>query len=96
MNTIAVEPVISQMAIDAIAIYKAYVSPHKGFACAHRMVHGGESCSTYIQRLLGEDSLMSVIGLSHQRFKACTVASQTLKATSGSSGCIVVPCCLPI
>ncbi|HBB33870.1 MAG TPA: hypothetical protein DDZ80_07480 [Cyanobacteria bacterium UBA8803] len=95
MTSISLEPLTRQMAIDAIAAYQTYISPRKGFACPHRILHNGESCSTYIKGLLGEESLMSAIKLSHQRFKACATASQTLKATS-SSGCIVVPCCLPI
>ncbi len=94
---ICVDPLARKIAIDAIAAYKTYISPRKGFACAHRLVKGGESCSTYIKHLLGQETLMSAVQLSRQRFKACAAASYTLKATSSSSGgCIVIPCCLPI
>lgn len=94
---ICVDPLARKIARDAIAAYKTYISPRKGFACAHRLVHGGESCSTYIKHLLGQESLMSAVQLSRQRFKACAAASYTLKATTSSSGgCIVIPCCLPI
>ena len=94
---ICVDSLARKIAIDAIATYKTYISPHKGFACPHRLVHGGESCSTYIKHLLGEESLMSAVQLSRQRFKACVAASYTLKATSASpGGCIVIPCCLPL
>lgn len=94
---ICVEPLARKIALDAIATYQTYISPHKGFACAHRMLHGGESCSTYIKHLLGQESLMSAVHLSRQRFKACATASHTLKAaTSSSGGCIIIPCCLPI
>jgi putative component of membrane protein insertase Oxa1/YidC/SpoIIIJ protein YidD len=90
------EPVARKIAIDSIATYQKYISPRKGFACAHRMLHGGESCSMHIKHLLLEESLISAIEMSRQRFKACIAASQTLKATKATSGCIVIPCCLPI
>jgi putative component of membrane protein insertase Oxa1/YidC/SpoIIIJ protein YidD len=94
---IYVEPLARKIAIEAIAAYQTYISPRKGFACSHRILHGGESCSTYIKHLLGQESLLSAVQLSRQRFKACATASHTLKATSSSSGgCIIIPCCLPI
>ena len=96
VTSISVEPLARKIAIDSIAAYQTYISPRKGFACAHRMLHGGDSCSMYIKRLLGEESLMSAVQMSHQRFKACVAASHTLKATKSTSGCIIIPCCLPI
>jgi len=92
----SVEPLAQKLAIDSITLYQTYISPRKGFSCPHRLLNNGESCSMYIKRLLGEESLMSAIQLSRQRFKACVAASQTLKTTNASSGCIIVPCCLPI
>jgi putative component of membrane protein insertase Oxa1/YidC/SpoIIIJ protein YidD len=92
----SVEPLARRLAIETITTYQSYISPHKGFACAHRILHGDESCSMYIKRILGEESLMSAIQLSRQRFKACAASAQTLKATSSSGGCIIIPCCLPI
>ncbi len=96
MTSICAEPLVRKFAIDSITAYQTYISPRKGFACAHRMLHDGESCSMYIKRILGEESLMSAVQISRQRFKACVAASQTLKGTSATSGCIVIPCCLPI
>ncbi|MBE9128523.1 MULTISPECIES: membrane protein insertion efficiency factor YidD [unclassified Coleofasciculus] len=96
MTSISVEPHVRQIAIDAIALYQTYISPRKGFACPHRMAQGGESCSMYIKHLLGEEQLMSVIQLSRHRFKACAAASQMLQSKNSSSGCIVIPCCLPL
>ncbi|HEY9744272.1 MAG TPA: membrane protein insertion efficiency factor YidD [Coleofasciculaceae cyanobacterium] len=95
-TSIRVEPLARKIAIDSITAYQTYISPRKGFACAHRILHDGESCSMYIKRILGEESLMSAVQISRQRFKACVAASQTLKGTSATSGCIVIPCCLPI
>jgi putative component of membrane protein insertase Oxa1/YidC/SpoIIIJ protein YidD len=85
------------LTLDAIASYKTYVSPRKGFACAHRMVHEDESCSDYVYRMFSSENFMSAVSLSRQRFRACANAHQSLKGTSKSGfGCIVLPCCLPL
>ncbi|MGQ4646551.1 membrane protein insertion efficiency factor YidD [Lyngbya aestuarii] len=84
------------MAIDSISAYQLHVSPKKGFSCAHRLLHQGESCSQYAKNLLINGNLITAVNMSRQRFKACAAASQTLKTTKASGGCIIVPCCLPI
>lgn len=96
MTSISIEPLARKIAVDSITAYQTYISPHKGFACAHRTLHKGDSCSMYIKQLLGQESLISVMQLSRQRFQDCASASYALKATQSSSGCIVIPCCLPI
>jgi putative component of membrane protein insertase Oxa1/YidC/SpoIIIJ protein YidD len=90
MNSIA-----RQMAIASIEGYQTYISPYKGFSCPHSSLHGGESCSTYVKHLLGEQDLLSAMEGSVRRFQACHRASQTLKANA-SGGCLVIPCCIPI
>jgi putative component of membrane protein insertase Oxa1/YidC/SpoIIIJ protein YidD len=96
MISSGVEPLARKVIRDSIGMYQSYISPYKGFACPHRVLHNSESCSMYVKRLLGEESLLSAIQLSHQRFKACATASRTLKANATGPGCIVIPCCLPL
>ncbi|MBD2495130.1 membrane protein insertion efficiency factor YidD [Nostoc sp. FACHB-280] len=93
MMTLSFEPLAKTMAIHSITAYQRYISPVKGFACPHRQLHSGESCSTYIKRMLSEQSLIQVVKSSQKRFQDCALASKTLNKTS--SGCIVIPCCLP-
>ncbi|MBE9004575.1 membrane protein insertion efficiency factor YidD [Fortiea sp. LEGE XX443] len=93
MTTLSFEPLAKTMAINFITAYQKYISPFKGFSCPHRQLHGGESCSTYIKRMFYEQSLIEVVKSSQQRFQDCVFASKTL--TKNSSGCIVIPCCLP-
>lgn len=88
------EPLAKTMAINSITAYQNYISPFKGFSCPHRQLHGGESCSTYIKRILSEQSLIEVVKSSQKRLQDCASASKTLTKTS--SGCIVIPCCLPL
>jgi len=47
-----------------IAAYQRHISPHKGFHCAYRVQHGGQSCSGYIKRMIHERGLMAAIPIS--------------------------------
>ena len=98
MQTRTLESVTQLTLINFISAYQQHISPKKGFACPHRLLHGGESCSDYIKRILSEQDLVSSVRSSIDRFQNCTQASKTLTSThtNTSSGCIVIPCCLPI
>ncbi|WP_242031844.1 membrane protein insertion efficiency factor YidD [Microcoleus sp. FACHB-672] len=85
-----------QIAISSIDAYKTYISPRKGFSCAHRMLHQGDSCSDYVKRMFSTENLMPALQMSRQRFRDCAGAGQILKATKATGGCIIIPCCLPI
>ncbi|BAU05448.1 membrane protein insertion efficiency factor YidD [Fischerella sp. NIES-3754] len=64
--------------VVAITAYQKYISPHKGFACAHRVLYGGESCSGYIKRVIATEGLQAGLLISRDRFAACKEASQIL------------------
>lgn len=90
------EPLAKKTAINSIVAYQNYISPRKGFSCPHRLVHGGDSCSDYIKRMLTEQTLVEAVKSSLQRFKDCAHTSKTLKTTNSGGGCIVIPCCIPL
>jgi len=69
-----------QTASALITSYQKHISPKKGFSCAHRVLHGGESCSQYIKRLILKHGLIRAIPLSRQRLQACKAANQVLRA----------------
>lgn len=96
MTTSILQLTPRSLAIASINTYQTHISPRKGFSCAHRMLHGGESCSEHIKTLLGEGNFSSILQQSRQRFKACAEASYSLKATKAGFRCIVIPCCLPL
>jgi putative component of membrane protein insertase Oxa1/YidC/SpoIIIJ protein YidD len=98
MTASSIQPFANTVAINSISVYQKYISPHKGFSCPHRVLHGGDSCSDYAKRMLTTQNLTTALQLSLQRFKHCTAASQTLKTAHVNGGfrCIVIPCCLPI
>lgn len=42
------ENVLSQVAVQAIQLYRRFISPHKGFKCAHHVLHQNGSCSDLV------------------------------------------------
>ncbi|MEH2191041.1 MAG: membrane protein insertion efficiency factor YidD [Nostoc sp.] len=56
-----------------------HISPHKGFACAHRVLYGGESCSGYFKRVIAKEGLKVAFVNSRERFQACKQANHILR-----------------
>lgn len=71
---------LGQIATTAIGGYQKYLSPHKGFSCAHRLLHGGKPCSEYVKGAIAENGLFRAIEVSRERFVACKEANQILRA----------------
>ncbi|TAF03323.1 MAG: membrane protein insertion efficiency factor YidD [Nostocales cyanobacterium] len=66
--------------VFAITGYQKHLSPHKGFACAHRVLYGGESCSQYIKRVIAQEGLKAAVVKSRVRFQSCQQANLMLKS----------------
>ncbi|MEH2348108.1 MAG: membrane protein insertion efficiency factor YidD [Nostoc sp.] len=98
MDIISFEPLAKTMAIESITAYQKYISPSKGFSCSHRLLHGGDSCSNHVKRMLSEQKLHEALQSSIKRFQDCGAASRTLISSKARAnfGCIVIPCCLPL
>jgi len=79
MNTTWLDSGIRQIAYTSISGYQKYLSPHKGFSCAHRILYGGESCSGYIKHIVAQKGLKAALGASRQRFQDCKKAHQILR-----------------
>ncbi|MBW4489424.1 MAG: membrane protein insertion efficiency factor YidD [Trichocoleus desertorum ATA4-8-CV12] len=71
---------VRQVAASAIAGYQTHLSPHKGFSCAHRLLHGGDSCSQHVKRVILEQGSWAAILAMRSRFAECKVANQVLQA----------------
>ncbi|PSB57257.1 membrane protein insertion efficiency factor YidD [Chamaesiphon polymorphus] len=72
--------IVDSLAIAAIAGYQRYLSPYKGFRCAHRVLHRGESCSQYVKRMVREEGLGIALAKSRVRFAECKEANRILQA----------------
>jgi putative component of membrane protein insertase Oxa1/YidC/SpoIIIJ protein YidD len=80
MEISLVDSLSRKMSVSAIAGYQRYISPHKGFICAHRVLYGGESCSQYIKRVIAQEGLNVAFRKSRARFKACKQANLILRS----------------
>lgn len=74
-------------ATSFISFYQRYISPHKGFRCAHRVYHGGQSCSAYAKTAVQSHGLGAAIPLIRQRFADCSQAADMV----GSQSTLSVP-----
>lgn len=63
----------------AVRGYQRYVSPRKGYCCAHRVLHGGPSCSEYFRQAVGRHGSFRAAVLMKQRFADCRSASRHLQ-----------------
>ena len=59
------------LALWAITAYRRWLSPHKGFACAHRVHQGGPSCSAVGLRLIRRHGVWHGVPLLRQRLRRC-------------------------
>jgi putative component of membrane protein insertase Oxa1/YidC/SpoIIIJ protein YidD len=69
-----------KISMKAITGYQRYISPRKGFRCAHRVLHSGESCSQYVKRVIADEGLKAAFVKSQARFQACKQANQVLRS----------------
>lgn len=71
-------PLDRAIAAALITGYQRWISPHKGFACAHRVLHRGASCSQYAKQMVMQHGLIAAIPHVRSRFQDCRVAHQIL------------------
>lgn len=69
-----------RLAIAAIAVYQRYLSPYKGFCCAHRVRHGGPSCSEYARQIILSAGWRRSLAAFQERLRACRAAAIQLAA----------------
>jgi putative component of membrane protein insertase Oxa1/YidC/SpoIIIJ protein YidD len=67
------------VAVGVIDLYQQYISPYKGFCCAHRAKHGRTSCSQFAKRLIEKVGLLRFWPLLTRRFERCGHAARAMK-----------------
>ena len=68
------------VAVGAIDLYQRFISPYKGFCCAHRAVRGRRSCSQFAKRLIEKVGLLRFGPLLARRLRKCGEVARALKA----------------
>jgi putative component of membrane protein insertase Oxa1/YidC/SpoIIIJ protein YidD len=71
---------MSNIAVGTIKLYRRYLSPHKGFRCAHNALHASGSCSDFGLRAFRRYDLGSAVASMNARFNACRTAHTVLMA----------------
>ncbi|WP_084722232.1 membrane protein insertion efficiency factor YidD [Photobacterium aquae] len=54
-----------------IRFYQRYISPYKGYRCAHAYYRQGDSCSEAIRKLVIEHGVVKSLPLARKRFQDC-------------------------
>jgi putative component of membrane protein insertase Oxa1/YidC/SpoIIIJ protein YidD len=75
---------MANIAVGTIKLYRRYLSPLKGFRCAHNALHACGSCSDFGLRAFHRHSLLLSWRLIRLRFAACKAAHVTIIAMAGS------------
>jgi putative component of membrane protein insertase Oxa1/YidC/SpoIIIJ protein YidD len=64
--------------LGLIRLYQVHISPYKGFSCAHRVVHGGRSCSAHAAHILKRFGTGPLLPLLLRRRDECRDAALLL------------------
>ncbi|MBL8470924.1 MAG: membrane protein insertion efficiency factor YidD [Rhodocyclaceae bacterium] len=67
---------MKRLCLALIRTYQQYISPYKGWHCAHAHVHGGLSCSNYGIKVISENGFMQGMILLRKRFNECATAAK--------------------
>jgi len=81
--------------IALISFYQRFLSPYKGFNCAHQVLHQTGSCSNAIKALIDEKGLYKALPEIKERFRECTSAYHRLTDRNFSHHRADLPCDLP-
>ncbi|GIT92274.1 hypothetical protein JANAI62_27310 [Jannaschia pagri] len=70
---------LSRTALAGIHLYQRFLSPRKGYRCAHSVVHGGTGCSGYAKFAIRDHGFWQAVPLIRARFRDCAQAYETIK-----------------
>jgi putative component of membrane protein insertase Oxa1/YidC/SpoIIIJ protein YidD len=62
-----------------ISTYQRYISPHKGFQCAHAYLHQGDSCSAAVKTIIADQGIIQGYTDIRHRFEACRYAYENIQ-----------------
>jgi putative component of membrane protein insertase Oxa1/YidC/SpoIIIJ protein YidD len=82
----SLDPALGSFAALAISGYRRFISPYKGYACAHRVKYGGDSCSEFARKVFAGAGWRAGLEALVGRFRACHAARQTLQLERREEG----------
>ncbi|GHF36951.1 putative component of membrane protein insertase Oxa1/YidC/SpoIIIJ protein YidD [Deinococcus metalli] len=89
---------LTTTAVTSIDLYQRWLSPLKGFRCAHAALYGGASCSAAIRDILVQQGVAGSGAAIAARLHTCRQAASHLAAAPLVTGGRVrgVCCCGPV
>jgi len=69
---------VKTLVILLIVFYQKFISPLKGFRCAYAVLHGGDSCSEAVKKIVRDQGPVCGYADIRTRFRACKEANETL------------------
>jgi putative component of membrane protein insertase Oxa1/YidC/SpoIIIJ protein YidD len=88
---------VKYLVILLIVIYQKFISPFKGFRCAYAVLHGGDSCSEAVKKIVRDKGPFGGRRDIRARFQACKEANETLirngQRRRGQNDCDECPDC---
>ena len=75
-----------------IGVYQRFISPFKGFKCAHNALHRSGSCSNAVKHLINQKGLWKALPDIRNRFRECTNAYQVLTDKPSDFQRVDLPC----
>ncbi|HRD66974.1 MAG TPA: membrane protein insertion efficiency factor YidD [Candidatus Competibacter sp.] len=69
---------LDRFALAAISCYQRHLSPHKGFRCAHGVLHGGPSCSESARQAIAAVGFWRALPIVRAQLRACRAAATYL------------------
>ncbi|MEL6927707.1 MAG: membrane protein insertion efficiency factor YidD [Cyanobacteria bacterium J06600_6] len=78
-TVLRLEKIFKTCLLLAIRVYQQHISPYKGFSCAYRVLHQGQSCSSYFQSCITEQSFDRACVSLQQRLLDCHQANLILQ-----------------
>ena len=73
------------ISLTLIALYQRFISPYKGFHCAHHQLNKGDTCSNAVKSLVHQHGLIKAWPKIQQRFTGCRQAYDILRSQSFSA-----------
>lgn len=70
---------LKKISLALISLYQKYISPYKGFKCAHGMYTSEITCSSYGKKVISKFGLFTGLKLLNRRFIDCRWSSEKLK-----------------
>lgn len=74
--------IFQRVAVKSILYYQRYLSPYKGFSCAHSFFYGGSSCSHYGKSAISNYGTSVGLGLLQTRLHQCREAKLLMIGTN--------------